>query len=60
MPDREPVELTIKKLEMAWEMIMKAGRLDGRPDTVPDRLEGLRAAYKHISETVEQVAGRGD
>ena len=44
----EPAELTIKKLQLAWEMIQKTAYHDLGPQLVD-----FRRAYRHISQTVD-------
>ena len=57
MPDHaaEPGEVTIKKLDIAWELTQKAVSTRGvsRLDNWDHALNRFRAAYFHISETVE-------
>lgn len=56
MPDveREPVELTIRKMEIAWEIVQKAGTSGGNSATKLDEmLRYFRQAYEDIGEIVQ-------
>ena len=53
MPEPEPVELTIKKLDLAWDISTKVSN-SGRAgdDLMNSYLERVRKAYRHIHETL--------
>ena len=58
MADREPAELTIKKLELAWEMAQSVHPTDksSYETMFNERLARFRHAYQHIHETLHSDA----
>ena len=53
MPEPEPVELTIKKLDLAWNISTKTSTSGYTADNAFDAyLERVQKAYRHIHETL--------